>query len=159
MTVTRDVIYDLLPAYFAGEVSFDTRALIEEFFTTDPEFGRMAERFSELFDETRRTDADADSRSRIEVSGFNRARTRAEHRQIARGMGIGYALAALFALGMAFVKDPAHPAGRASLVIAAVFATVALACWISGAVVSRAGVLDLHPSGTQSRFRRKRWSA
>ena len=36
MKITRDVIYDLLPAYFAGEVSADTRALIDEFLTTDP---------------------------------------------------------------------------------------------------------------------------
>jgi hypothetical protein len=119
----------------------------------------MAERFGQLFAETRSTGADANSPSRSEVLGFDRARTRAEHRQIARGMGIGYALAALFALGMAFVKDPAHPAGRAGLVIAAVFATVALACWISGVVVSRAGALDLHPSDRRSGLRRKRWSA
>ena len=45
MNVTREVIYDLLPAYFAGEASADTRALVEEFFATDPELGRMAARF------------------------------------------------------------------------------------------------------------------
>ena len=37
MNVTREVIYDLLPAYFAGEASADTRALVEEFFATDAE--------------------------------------------------------------------------------------------------------------------------
>ena len=45
MKVTRDVIYDLLPAYFAGEVSGDSRALVEEFLETDVELRRMAERF------------------------------------------------------------------------------------------------------------------
>jgi anti-sigma factor RsiW len=45
MNVTRNVIYDLLPACFAGEVSRDTRVLIEEFLETDPELRRMAERF------------------------------------------------------------------------------------------------------------------
>lgn len=30
MKVTREVIYGLLPGYFAGDVSDDTRALVEE---------------------------------------------------------------------------------------------------------------------------------
>ena len=48
MKVTRDVIYDLLPTYFAGDASADSRSLIEEFFASDPEFGHMAERFRKL---------------------------------------------------------------------------------------------------------------
>ena len=51
MKITRDVIYDLLPGYFAGEVSADTRVLIDEFLATDPEFARMTSRFQRLFDE------------------------------------------------------------------------------------------------------------
>jgi len=39
MRVTRDVIQDLLPLYLAGEVSGDTRTLVEEYLDTDPEFG------------------------------------------------------------------------------------------------------------------------
>ena len=42
MKVTRDVITDLLPAYYAKEASADTRALVDEFFAQDPEFGRLA---------------------------------------------------------------------------------------------------------------------
>ena len=42
MNVTRDVITDLLPLYFAGEASEDTRALVERFFEHDPEFARLA---------------------------------------------------------------------------------------------------------------------
>jgi anti-sigma factor RsiW len=40
MNITRDVITDLLPAYFSGEASADTRAIVEEFFANDPEFER-----------------------------------------------------------------------------------------------------------------------
>jgi hypothetical protein len=36
MKVTREVIYDLLPSYFAGDASDDTRALVEAYFETDP---------------------------------------------------------------------------------------------------------------------------
>ena len=55
MKVTREVIYDLLPAYFAGEVSDDTRVLVEEYFASDPEFGRMAARFKTLVGERQRS--------------------------------------------------------------------------------------------------------
>ena len=40
MNITREVINDLLPAYVYGEVSADTRALVEEFLEQDPEFAK-----------------------------------------------------------------------------------------------------------------------
>ena len=44
MEITRKVILDLMPLYLAGEVSKDTRALIEKFLETDPEFAEMAKK-------------------------------------------------------------------------------------------------------------------
>ena len=38
MQITRDVITDLLPLYFAGEASTDTRALLEEYLRQHPDF-------------------------------------------------------------------------------------------------------------------------
>lgn len=43
MTVTREVIQDLLPIYLAGEASADTVALVEEFFQQDPDLARAVE--------------------------------------------------------------------------------------------------------------------
>jgi len=43
MNITRNVILDLLPLYVAGEVSADTRALVEEYLETDPDLARVAE--------------------------------------------------------------------------------------------------------------------
>jgi anti-sigma factor RsiW len=40
MNITRDVIDDLLPAYLYGEVSTDTRVLVEQFLEQNPEFAR-----------------------------------------------------------------------------------------------------------------------
>jgi anti-sigma factor RsiW len=40
MNVTRDVIHDLLPAYLSGEVSADTKVLVEEFLRGDPDLAR-----------------------------------------------------------------------------------------------------------------------
>jgi len=42
MKLDRDVIIDLLPAYFSGEASAATRALVEECFREDPEFEKFA---------------------------------------------------------------------------------------------------------------------
>ena len=41
MTITRDVITDLLPAYLSGEASADTRALVEEFLADNADFARI----------------------------------------------------------------------------------------------------------------------
>lgn len=42
MNVTREVVTDLLPIYFAGEASGDTRVLVEDYFRQDPDFERIA---------------------------------------------------------------------------------------------------------------------
>jgi hypothetical protein len=42
MKVTREVVTDLLPAYFSGEASRDTKALVEDYFRQDPDFERIA---------------------------------------------------------------------------------------------------------------------
>lgn len=45
--MTREIIIDLLPTYFAGEASEQTRRLVEEYFERDPEFARMARRMND----------------------------------------------------------------------------------------------------------------
>jgi anti-sigma factor RsiW len=40
MNITRDIIFDLLPLYLAGEASEDTRAAIESSLKEDPELAR-----------------------------------------------------------------------------------------------------------------------
>jgi hypothetical protein len=42
MNVTREVVTDLLPIYFAGEASGDTTVLVEDYFRQDPDFERIA---------------------------------------------------------------------------------------------------------------------
>lgn len=42
MNVTREVITDLLPVYFGGEASGDTKVLVEDYFRQDPDFERVA---------------------------------------------------------------------------------------------------------------------
>ena len=42
MTITREVVTDLLPIYFSGEASSGTKSLVEEYFRDNPDFERMA---------------------------------------------------------------------------------------------------------------------
>jgi hypothetical protein len=42
MNVTREVVTDLLPVYFSGEASADTKVLVEDYFRQDPDFERIA---------------------------------------------------------------------------------------------------------------------
>jgi len=132
MKITRDVIYDLLPAYFAGDVSADTRALIDEFLVTDPEFARMTSRFQRLFDE-RAANGGERGQERKELE---RARGRAERRQISRAFAIAYSLAAVFPLAMDLLRG--QPFQGKSLVISAVFAVVAFASTIGWLTTRRA---------------------
>lgn len=41
MTITRDVITDLLPLYLAGEASDDSNQLIQKFLEQDPDFAQL----------------------------------------------------------------------------------------------------------------------
>jgi hypothetical protein len=42
MSITQDVITDLLPLYFSGEASADSRAVVDAYFRAHPEFERVA---------------------------------------------------------------------------------------------------------------------
>jgi len=42
MKLEQDVIVDLLPAYFSGEASAATRAVVEDYFQENPEFAKTA---------------------------------------------------------------------------------------------------------------------
>ena len=42
MNITRDVMSDMLPVYFSGEASEDTKRLMEEYFQQNPDFERIA---------------------------------------------------------------------------------------------------------------------
>ena len=48
MDITRNVILDLLPLYSAGEVSADTRALVEKYIETDPELGNIVKQLGAM---------------------------------------------------------------------------------------------------------------
>jgi len=130
MTVTRDVIYDLLPLYFAGQVSEDTKTLVAEFFKADPEFGRMAERFASLL---------KDERSSINRDGSIRALDRTRRFVRYRNQLIGFAVAYSMLPFLFYFEG-----GRIMFFMlrdkprmAVMFAVAGLGCWIGAYVMGR----------------------
>lgn len=128
MNVTRDVIYDLLPGYFSGDISPDTRALVDEFLRQDPEFSKMMERFRVMFREPRpasTADGFAGLRQPGEKDAFERARGLLQKRSELRGYIIAFGLAALFVVFVAAVRlTPGR--GLGPWAIAAAFAATSL---------------------------------
>ncbi|HEV2489956.1 MAG TPA: hypothetical protein VGT03_09130 [Candidatus Acidoferrales bacterium] len=53
MNISREVVNDLLPVYFSGEASAETRRIVEEFFRQDPDFEHTARRAATPLDALR----------------------------------------------------------------------------------------------------------
>ena len=49
MNITQDVVRDLLPAYYSGESSADTQAVIEEYLRLNPTFAIEARNIAKIF--------------------------------------------------------------------------------------------------------------
>lgn len=125
MNVTRDVIYDLLPGYFSGDISPDTKALVEEFLRQDPEFSKMMERFRTMFHEPRHAGVVAASVVSSEKEAFERARAWLRTRSELRGYVIAFGLAAVLVAFFAMVRmTPRGPVGPWA--IAAAFAATSI---------------------------------
>ena len=142
MKITRDVIYDLLPGYFANEVTAETRILVEEYLAADPEFGRMAERFQALLTE-KRGDDEARTDAAREREAFDRARTATELPIKARTAALVWAAGGLFAWFIAFLTWNERMGLRNPGVVIGV-------CFLAGAVLCFAASFFVTP---ESRWR------
>lgn len=91
MNITRDVIIDLLPAYFSGEASADTRSVVEQFFRQDPAFEQEARSDTKGLQVLSQTGAVTPD-SRLESKTLKRAK------RLLRVQAILLALASTFAL-------------------------------------------------------------
>ena len=133
MTVTRDVILDLLPLYFAGQVSADTKTLVDEFLRTDPDFARMSQRFDTLL-KAHDTPADGGAAER---RAFERTRRLLKTRNQTIGMAVAYSLlpfAFFFRNGQIEWIMLRRPS------VAATFAFTALVLWVAAWIINRRAV-------------------
>jgi anti-sigma factor RsiW len=73
MTIAKDIIRDLLPAYWSGEASAATRAAIEASFAQDPAFAEEARRSAEALVQLPLVRTDNPDAA-IELSALRRAR-------------------------------------------------------------------------------------
>ena len=96
MNVTRDVITDLLPLYFSGEASDDSRTMVEEFFRQDPEFAHLAHRLSNVREKLVRDVAAPEAA--IEKRALKKTREMLQARNLWAGFGIAYMLCPLLTL-------------------------------------------------------------
>ena len=123
MKITRDVIYDLLPAYFSGDISPDTRALVDEFLEQDPEFRRMMERFRTMFGEPRSGSTAGPGSIPGEKVTFERARSELRKRSELHGYRVAFGIAGIAVL---FVAIPRLMFVPAVTIIALLFLVVAV---------------------------------
>ena len=110
MKVTRDVIYDLLPGYFSGDLSPDTRVLVDEFLDQDPEFRRMMERFRTMFPESRGAMV-AQAAPPSEKVTFERARAELRKRSELHGFRVAFGIAVIFVGFVAIQRLFVGPSG------------------------------------------------
>ena len=78
MKLEREVIIDLLPAYFSGEASAATRALVEEYFREHPEFELSARKAGSSLESLKISPSSADPEK--EKLALERARGISESR-------------------------------------------------------------------------------
>jgi hypothetical protein len=89
MKVTRDVIIDLVPLYFANECSPDTRALVDEYLRENP---READEFRRIM-AAPLPKAPLSAKTSEETRAFRETRRRLRVRGILMGFAIFFSLA------------------------------------------------------------------
>jgi hypothetical protein len=112
MNVTRDVITDLLPVYFSGEASEDTKQLVEIYFRENPDFERIAQRAAIPLEQLRRT-APVAAEAEREKCDLQWARKEFLRRRVVFGAALFFTFAPLMTVyrnervvWTAFLNDP-----------------------------------------------------
>jgi anti-sigma factor RsiW len=91
MTIAKDIISDLLPAYWSGEASAATREAVEAAFLEDPAFAELARRAAESLVDLPLAPSEHPEPS-LELSALKRAR------RMLRTQRVLFALASTFSL-------------------------------------------------------------
>lgn len=91
MTITRDIVRDLLPAYWSGEATADTRAAVEAYFAQEPAFAEEARREAQALEHIETLPSDGPDAA-IRLAALRRAK------RVLRTQRIVFALASTFTL-------------------------------------------------------------
>lgn len=90
MKLTNDVIIDLLPLYFSGEASEDTKTLVNTYFEQNPEFAEEAKKSSE---QIITNDIPINLTKENEMESLNKTKKRITLRSILLGFAIFFTIA------------------------------------------------------------------
>jgi hypothetical protein len=112
MNVTRDVMTDLLPVYFSGEASEDTKQLVEKYFRENPDFERIARGAAMPLEQLRGT-APVRAEAEREKCDLQWARKEFFRRRVVFGVALFFTFAPLMTVfgngrvdWTAFLNDP-----------------------------------------------------
>jgi len=112
MNITREVMTDLLPVYFSGEASEDTKNLVEEYFRENPDFERMARSAAMPLEQLRGT-APVRAEAEREKRDLQWARQESFRRRVVFAVALVFTCAPLMAIyrngrvvWTAFLSDP-----------------------------------------------------
>lgn len=94
MNITRDVMTDLLPVYFSGEASEDTKQLVETYFRENPDFEWIARRAAMPLEQLRRA-APVRAEAEREKYALQRARKEFLRRRVVFGVALLFTFAPL----------------------------------------------------------------
>ena len=128
MDITKDVISDLFPSYVANECSADTRALVDEYLRGNPQ---QAEELRRIMSATL-PGAVPPAQGLDEVRSLREARRLVRRRSWLLGLAIFFSLAPFSVL---------HTGGKTYWLLvespktALVYGALALACWVTRAVM------------------------
>jgi hypothetical protein len=103
MNITQDVITDLLPVYFSGESSGDTRAIVDSFFREHPDFEKLAKRSIKV-----QLPAEATTPANGEIEVLRRVQRKIRRRGTLLGLAISLTLAPLSFTAISFGDQGTH---------------------------------------------------
>jgi hypothetical protein len=133
MNVTRNLVIDLLPSYYSGEASADTRALVEEYFREDPDFERIAWSVVAPLEALQQRNRGMDGNT--EKQALQRTRDAIRRGNLWRSFAIAWMLAPF-----SFVFSHGHITWimiRDSPLQAAMFLALSVACWLAYCIKRR----------------------
>lgn len=129
MTITDDVIADLLPLYTAGEASADTRAVVEEYLRAHPSFAAVVR---EVSDERRAAPLGVadELHAQVERTALERSRRLLRRRAWIMGLAIFFTMVPF---SVASFESGGRPVTflmmRDAPVVSGLFAAAAVVLW------------------------------
>jgi hypothetical protein len=117
LNVTRDVVADLWPVYESGEASADTRALVDDFLKTDPEFATTLRATAGV------PSPQVDIRPEAKLAALKRTRDLVRGNGWLRGLRLFAIVMTIFSFGR-IVADTSWDVSPRGFIIDAVFAMI-----------------------------------